>query len=499
VRFLRRNGWLIAIVAAYLYVFPYFPAIQSANELPRVYLVKAIVDEHTFKIDTGVRQWHETFDVSTVDGHKYSNKAPGSSFLAAPVYAAVELVAGEPSLATTMWICRFVTGVVPTVLLLLLMWRWLARFAPDDDVRRLVLVAYALGSMAMTYSILFYSHQLSAVCLASAWIFAIDVAERRRGVRAMAAVGGLAGAAILCDYQAAFAAIPIAVDVVLRLRAWPRRELATALGIAAGAALVPIALLLYYHWACYGSPFRTGYDASTAAHGHTHGFLGITGPTLRALAGTTITADNGLFTLSPWLLLAFPGAVTLWRRDRLTAITCASVIAVMLLFVASLAEGFWRGGWEVGPRYVTVLLPFALPLVAAQLEAWREQPLVVGAAAATIVVGVVVYAVSSATFPYWIDYVKNPLYEISFRMLGDDLVAPSLGSDVADGVVSMLPYAAIVAGVTGWAIQRACGWRGLAVAVVVAATIVTAYQWFPRSGAAGEHAYGYVLTHTGQL
>ena len=55
-RFLRRNGWLIAIVAAYLYVFPYFPAIQSANELPRVYLVKAIVDEHTFKIDSGVRE-----------------------------------------------------------------------------------------------------------------------------------------------------------------------------------------------------------------------------------------------------------------------------------------------------------------------------------------------------------------------------------------------------------------------------------------------------------
>jgi hypothetical protein len=66
-------------------------------------------------------------------------------------------------------------------------------------------------------------------------------------------------------------------------------------------------------------------------------------------------------------------------------------------------------------------------------------------------------------------------------------------------VISMLPYAAIVAGLTGWAIQRVSGWRGLAVAVVVAAAIVTAYQWFPRSGAAGEHAYGYVLTHTGQL
>jgi hypothetical protein len=499
VRFLRRHGWLIAIVAAYLYVFPYFPAIDSANELPRVYLVKAIVDEHTFEIDSFVRTSRGNYDVSTVDGHKFSNKAPGSSFVAAPIYAAVELVAGEPSLATTMWLCRIVTGVIPTVLLLLLMWRWLARFAPDDDVRRLVLVAYALGSMAMTYSLLYFSHQLSAVCLASAWIFAIDVVERRRGVRAMAAVGALAGTAVLCDYQSAFAAVPVAVDVVLRLRAWPRRELAKALGIAAGAAAVPIALLLYYHWACYGSPFRTGYDASPASHGHTEGFLGITGPSLRALWGTTLAGNNGLFTLSPWLLVAFPGAVTLWRRDRLTAITCASVVAVMLLFVASLAENFWRGGWEVGPRYVTVLLPFALPLVAAQLEAWRARPLVAGAAASTIVVAVVVYTVSSATFPYWVEYVQNPLYELSFRMLGDDLVAPNLGSVVTDGVLALLPYAALVVGVTGWAIQRVAGWRGLAVAVVVGAVIIVAYRWFPRSGAAGEHAYGYVLTHAGQL
>ena len=35
-----RHGWLAAIAVAYLYVFPFFPQIHSANELPRVYLVK---------------------------------------------------------------------------------------------------------------------------------------------------------------------------------------------------------------------------------------------------------------------------------------------------------------------------------------------------------------------------------------------------------------------------------------------------------------------------
>ena len=37
-----------------------------------------------------------------------------------------------------------------------LLYGFLERFAPDPIVRQLVLVAYGLGSMAMTYSILFY-------------------------------------------------------------------------------------------------------------------------------------------------------------------------------------------------------------------------------------------------------------------------------------------------------------------------------------------------------
>src|SRR5674476_88333 len=130
--------------------------------------------------------------------------------------------------------------------------------------------------MAMTYSILFYSHQLGAVCIGSAWILAVDVAERRRGLRAMAIAGALAGAAPLVDYQAVFAAVPVAVYVVARMwRTMSRGELWRALGVA----------------------------------------------------------------------------------------------AIYLLFVSSI--NFWRGGWGVGPRYITAMLPFLLPAIAAQLEAWK--------------------------------------------------------------------------------------------------------------------------------
>lgn len=490
-QFLARHGWLIAIAAAYLYVFPYFPGIRSANELPRVYLTQAIADDGTFAIDRGVARWGATADVSPSRGHQYSNKAPGSSMLAVPAYAAVKLVAGAPSLSVTMWICRVAAGIVPMLLFLALLWGFLERFAPDPAIRRLVLVAYALGSMAMTYSILFYSHQLGAVCIGSAWILAVDVAERRRRLRVMFAAGLLAGAAPLVDYQAAFAAVPVAVYVIARMWRWPAREIMPAIGLAIAGAVIPIAALLAYHAICFGSPLATGYDASTTfAHFHQQGFLGITTLRWEAFYGSMLRPDNGLVTLAPWLALAIPGAVVLARRgERGTVAVGVAVAVIYVLFVSSI--NFWRGGWGVGPRYITAMLPFLLPSIAALLQALKDRPLALGAAASTIVVGVAIYALSAVTFPYWPDSVRNPLFEITFRLLGDDVVAGNLGSALGiGGIAGVVPYLALVAGVLGHALWRAASWRGLAIAAVLGAGVLIAYaQVKPSPPAHRERVY----------
>jgi hypothetical protein len=484
---LLRNGWLIAIAAAYLYIFPYFPRINSANELPRVYLVKAMAEDGTFAIDRGVRRWGTTVDVSPWEGHSYSNKAPGSSMLVVPVYAAVRAVAGgEPGLAATMWLCRVIAGVLPMLLFLRLLDRFLDRWA-QGAAKRLVLVAYALGSMAMTYSILYISHQLAAVCVGAAWILALDHAAGRRGAWAMAAAGFLAGASVLVEYQAAFALPVLAVHVVLKLRALPRRSVVRALGGAAATAAVPIAILLAYHAACFGSPLRTGYDASqTFAEYHQQGFLGITALRWTAFFGSTFSPDNGLFTLAPWWLLAIPGGVVLWRRrERDTVLVCGAIAAVYLLFISSI--NFWRGGWTVGPRYITVMLPFLLPLVAAAVAAAagarpERRELLLGAAAGAIAVGVVVYATAAVTFPHWPDRYRSPLYEITFRLLGDGLAAPTLGSWLGlSSVAAAMPYFALVAGLLCWTIVRAGDWRVAAIAAAVAATVIGAYGWLPRT------------------
>jgi hypothetical protein len=482
VPFLRRYGWLVAIAAAYLYIFPYYPKLHSANELPRVYLVKAIVEDHTFSIDHGVKTWGETSDLSKYNGRFYQNKAPGASLVAVPVYALVSWIAGPPSLAVSMWLCRIVASIIPSVLFLWLLWGYLARFAPEPATRRLVLVAYAFGSMAFTYAVQFYAHQLSAVCIASAWILAEGVADRTRGVRTMAFAGFLAGLAPVVDYQTAFAVVPLLIYIAWRLRGWSRRELVQAFGLATLAAAIPLALLLYYHHACFGSVWKTGYNyAVTFGADHEHGLLGMTTPKPIAIWGTLFAPDNGFVILAPWWLLAIRGgAIRFQRGDRALVYLIGVLVAIFFYFVWSLHA--WRAGWEVGPRYIVALQPFLLPLVATTLAEWRTRPKLIGLAGGLILIGVVIYTVSTATLPSWpangdsVGAFVNPMYEVAFRLLGDHAVASNVLSSL--GVVGIVPFGLGILALVAISIASAgAGIRGLVLAALIAATGISALSF----------------------
>jgi hypothetical protein len=159
-------------------------------------------------------------------------------------------------------------------------------------------------------------------------------------------------------------------------------------------------------------------------------------------------------------------------------IVAGVITVIFVLFQSSI--NFWRGGWSIGPRYITVMLPFVLPLIASQLDAWRTRWWLVGIAAGTMLVGIAVYSLSSATFPYWPESMRNPLYELTLRLVGDGLVAPSLGTALGlSGIVSLLPYFALVAGVFGLSVTRVATWRGCVVAGAVSISIIVAYRAFP--------------------
>ncbi|MEM9492500.1 MAG: hypothetical protein AAGC55_25355, partial [Myxococcota bacterium] len=157
---------------------------------------------------------------------------------------------------------------------------------------------------------------------------------------------------------------------------------------------------------------------------------------------------------------------------------------------------FWRGGWQVGPRYITAMLPFAMVPVAAALGAAVQHRVTRTVAVAVVAVGVVVYPIICAVFPYFPEVFRNPLYELVFRLIGDDRVIYNLGWLFGlRGLASLLPLlmvqAVLLLYVAAWPRgHRLSGLLGLG----LAGAIIVGYSMISDGGPAAERTYRWLTT-----
>jgi len=216
--------------------------------------------------------------------------------------------------------------------------------------------------------------------------------------------------------------------------------------------------------------------------------LGVIGPNAKAMWNALLAPDNGLLALMPWVLLAIVGFVAIRRdpeaRKRVgaEAIVCATVVISYVLFLGSLVPEFGRAGWSVGPRYIAVAMPFAGWLAAAGFSAVDGRPVLRTVAHGLVLASVVIFVVATTTFPHWSPSVGNPLWDVSFRILGDDLAPRSLGTAMGlRGVVSLMPLYVICGALVVWLLaDRVKGrWLTTAAAAAVAIVIVVAYRAVP--------------------
>jgi hypothetical protein len=167
---------------------------------------------------------------------------------------------------------------------------------------------------------------------------------------------------------------------------------------------------------------------------------------------------------------------------------------IYLLFISSI--NFWRGGWQMGPRYITAMLPFLMVPVSAALGAASQRWPARGVAVALVTVGVVIYGLSCALFPHFPEKFANPLYELVLRLLGADLAPYSLGWLLGlRGVLALLPYLIVLAGVIVYAACPARAyWKSALLGLAGAGLILAAYSAAPHGGSAAKRAYEWVET-----
>jgi hypothetical protein len=472
----RRRILFGLVGALYLLSFPYHPALRSPNELARLYAARAIVDFGTLSVGTGlcpnrfmrdpatvVGVWGPVGDLACFDGKFYSSKAPLLSFAAVPVYWVLRAFTGGtpasvPEVPLVFW-SRFFLTVLPTLGLLLLIWRFLRAYVSEEIADGLT-ATYALGSLAFSYSLLFLSHQTTAVLLFAAFYPLWRYFRGEYRLRAMLITGAAAGASVMAEYTGAAAVLGLAAYAVIgcwmgegsvRTRAL---RLAKVAGLVAVSSAPFLGALMAYHAACFGGPLESAYKhlAQPEYQGwHLGGFLGIRFPDPSAFALSFFSPLRGLFTLAPFLLLAIPGMVLLWRRgrgERPLFWLCALLSAGYAYFTSSFSYESW--GWTTGPRHLTPLAVFLVLPAALAMERARQK----GALASGLAAGLCVTSIVVTGLLTFVDYipadVSNALFALAVPLFREGYLPPNvLGFvGVTNPVSGALLIAALAAAAT---------------------------------------------------
>jgi len=495
------------VVGLYVLAFPYHPKLRSPNELSRLWQARAVVEFHTLAVNDALRTFGHVGDLALKDGRLYPSKAPLMSMAAVPVYAALKALGGGhlyavPELAQVYW-SRLLLTVLPTLLSLLLLRRFLGAYVAQP-LADAVVATYALGTLAFSYSLLFMSHQPTAVLLVVAFYALWRCGRGEWRERGYLLAGFASGTAVAAEYTGALGVLALVLYGVLAwaLRAeLPRRErwvrIGRALGLAAVGAVPPVVALMAYHTVCYGHPLETGYvnlNDPGYQGWHLGGFLGIRTPDPRAFGLSFFSPLRGLFTLSPVLLVALPGLRWL-RRDPTPERRALFWMTVALwggyaYFTSSFSYDSW--GWTTGPRHMTGLVPFLLLPIALFLESEPERwtaPAAGLAAAAVLVTGAL------TLLNYVPDTVDNALFGLAVPLYADGFLPPSaLGVAIPNPTSGALLLLGVVAVAALVVLALVKSPRARAIAAAVALGYVGFLAVLPHHSDGDVGAVGFMKT-----
>jgi hypothetical protein len=464
---LRRYSTELLIFLLLLACYTYFPPRWADwNQNSRINLVLAIVDDGAFAID---RYRENTGDYALFEGRYYSDKAPGASFLAAPVYAAVRPLLQAPPVAAlldraarsaafsdtlneegtglqrdkiyfaiVLTIASFATVAVPAALLGVLLYAFLGAFDERRTWRVAATLAYGLATPAFPYANAFYGHQTVAALLFAAFMLSFLIGQRRIGPAWAALVGLLLGYVLITEYPAALiiAAIGIYLIAVIPDRRW--------IAATVGAGIPPLAMMMAYNYSIFRTVLPVGYKYSELwVEEHQSGFMSLAGLNVDALWGITFGSYRGLFYVAPVLLLALPGFIMWWRSGRLRAELYVCVWAVVTFLLFNGSSVMWHGGFGVGPRYLVPMLPFlAVGMSFFFLRAGRFAWITATALALWSLLVVWAQTIGGQMFP---QFQQEPLFTYSLPALAAGDIARNLGMALnLDGWASLAPLGIVV-------------------------------------------------------
>jgi hypothetical protein len=468
----------VALFVWVLGTYAYFFQAGGWNANVRFALVRSVVEQGRLTIDD---YRYVSGDLAKRAGHFYCDKAPGVSALSVPIYAASRLVASEtPPSRTEQHVALYLATLavigVPSAVAVVLLFHLARHLSPAPLPRLILALAYGLGTAAFPYATLYYGHQLLGALAVTAFVLLFEVRMDRtwQTPGRLALVGLLLGLGVAVEYTAAIAVVALLAYAATVVRSWRRR------GVLALGLLPPAFALALYHTAAFGFPLTIAYHFSTQGNRRGGFFMGIAAIDWHALHAILLSEQRGLFYSAPWLLLAIPGAVALWRRGfRSEVTTCAFVFSAYAWMNASLVD--WQGGWTFGARYLVPALPFLsvlamglLPWAASgyQGDAWQRRLRTLGTTAVLLLVGysMAMMLVATSVWPEIDIYYKRPFAHFLLRAFGEGRLAlNAIPVDARRALAGVGPQA--------WNVGQLLGLGGLASLLPLAAWQLLGAAW----------------------
>jgi hypothetical protein len=321
-----------------------------------------------------------TGDVSFERGHFHPNKAPGTSFLAVPIYAVIYWIEkslginpdGWRALTLNAWLTSVFSVGLLSALGVVVFFRLALAWSNRVLASVWATLSYAFGTMYFSYATMLYEHNIIAALLVVAVYY---IYKTKTETPAMHPITGaplsfawlwLTLAGLSAGYAAITNYIIAVVVILLGAYAWRAAKKKSALIWFGAGLLGPLLLICFYNVTCFGTPFTTNYRHQNPLF-RSEAFLDVFGfPQIGILISVLVSPFRGLFFSAPVLALGIFGLVRMFKSQRLRAEAwlCVGVVGFFLVFM--MCYNGWHGGWAAAPRYLLPAVPFlALPAVGA--------------------------------------------------------------------------------------------------------------------------------------
>lgn len=371
----------------------------GANEGSRIALTYSMVDYTQVQIDHYIDYTYKV-DYAEYGGHFYSDKAPGSSILAIPIYLLIKALSIKDIAAQIFLVCTFTSGLL-SALLCAMLYNLSGYFTQGKTNRIMVAASYGLGTIAFPYATMFYGHSIATFFGFASFYLLFLVKSRKVSPDILALSGALLGYSFVVEYPQAI----IVFFTFLYLLTFERR-ISEILRFLLPAVTV-MSIILFYNIACFGDPFILSYGKSGFFKDQfKQGLYSIKMPDMNVLNELLFKERRGLFVYSPILIFSVLGFFySLKTKRRAESLFCMLVAISMLLFNASLVA--WDGGWSYGPRYLISSLPYLSLLLVFSYNGRKTRYLAIPFLIASIIImlaGVLTDVETGAEFPIRDDF-----------------------------------------------------------------------------------------------